>query len=1113
MLKNKEIIDKLSAKQKFALLADLHALSDSSLSELGIPTVAVKTVDEVLEQNGRGLSSAVLARTWDTELIESLIADALTKENPKKPCVLIVPSPKMKIDLNSSAQSEDTILSEALSLAYLNGAKKAGAVGCISDFLLTREEADQLDEQMDHRVFMEYFIKPFRNTVESSNCHAICGSVFGPGGSYGNLNEKLLNEAEHRIFKRPLHILCDVRTADETMTAFGKGYILMNGSSSTLELAYEQYLMLKKSIEEGRLPMEALEDAYENGSAISDDMLDASVDRLIDFAMFCAEKAENVEKSEGSAGIDLYERAFKESVVLLKNEKTVLPVGSDKKIAVIGSVATAEKDENGKCFAEYFCEALGNPCVGSAAGYRIERFGRNDCIKDALKAAADADIVFVFLGISRQNGGCRKNTLPAGQIELLDVLSSHRDRVIAVLDSDHAVDLQFDKYVGGLLLASLGDKSSAEALARIVSGRVCPNGKLNESYYDDPETFYQEQAFYKNEGRNKVGPFLGYRRYDSTGVEIRYPFGFGLSYADVRYFDLNAHGREISFTVENKSPFRAEQTVQIYIGKSQSAFPRPLKELKAFRLVQLDPHQRVKVSISRMDFSIHQSELACLEEEGVYTVGVATSLTDVKLVERIEMSGTHLESSESQLADYLQSESNILSDSYTMEASFSKMKAYKKWYTVATILLIAGGGLSLSGVSSGMVGQIIFGAVMLIVGLISLSCGNKSKKEYLREWNEARRQGEKELFSGADVVNANDIANLFMDEFDRFAHTTENTERKTEADAQFQRVNQDITYESMSRDFTKFALDRGLRLQADAVGALLASLSSSRFVLIDPMYRQSAARLIALLTEYFGCENLEETVTDGHLEGGKLFVVKGEDGLYAETNLTKAVYRAKENPDTVSIVYLRGLVCEHAEKLLTPFVRYFNSPSRPSSIDVHENGTIYSIPENLWFIVELADGQRVDCLPPYLMELSSVLQVSVEECDPVEEPETVAQVGYYTVRHLIEMGKSRYEVKEAQWKKIDDLEAYVNSYARYQIGNKLWLQLERYASVYNLCGQNALVAIDCAMASNLIPVLTAVLKDKIPSDGKTLREELEQLFGEENISACRRFMDGLNFGA
>ncbi len=1104
MLKNKEIIDRLTVKQKIELLTNFASFSDPALRDIGVPSVSIKTADELLGNYESGLSVATLARTWDADLVEKIVADAIQSEGEQGTDLLVVPSPKMKIEQLGSEQSEDPILSTTLSLAYLKGAGKSGCMGVVSDYQLRSDEADQLDGQMDRRVFMEYFIRPFKKVAEIENCSALCGSVSDYGGQYGDLNARLLEEAESRIFKRPIQILCEAQTSEETVQAIQKGYVLLSGVPTALELAYEQYASIKQAIEEGRLPMEALEDAYECGSAISDEMLDVCLDRVVEFAKACEEYSKERKQEITPSMLSL--RAFEESTVLLKNEKKLLPLSAKKRIAVIGAIATEKTDEESPSFAELFCKSLGNPCVGTASGYQVDLLGRNDDAQAAVQLALQADVVFVFLGDAKK----KETVLPANQIALLDALSKYRERVIGVLLTDHAVDMRFDQYVGGLLLASAGGETAAMALANIVSGKTYPSGKLNETYYDAPDEVFEEWKFYKDAGRNKVGPFLGYRRYDSSGLRVRYPFGYGLSYSQFHYSDFSAYNHEISFCVENRGDNAAVELVQIYAGKPVSALPRPEKELKAFVRVKLAPKERRRVQVNQIDLSVFRCDQnRFVSEHGDYNLYVASSVGDVRLAEQIKVGGDYWDSKDGKPSDYLQSRSNILSDSYVMEASCSKMKAHKEWNVAGALALIVGiliGIFSLSGGSSGM--------FVFALGLIAFGCGffargNKEKKKYEAELLEENKRRDVGLFDNAQSADANEIEDLFVEEFDRFVQKKEVRASAKKEDQQFLRVNQDVSISSISQEFGRFALDRGFRLNPETVSAMLASVASSRLIFTDMMSKESVGILCSLIGDYFGCPLYVETITDQHLEGGKLLAVKDSEGRYSITNVAAAISYAKEHADTATFVLLRDVKCRDAEKILTPFVRYFSSPSRASAIDVREINTVYTIPENLWFIVEPSDDQRINEITPCVLEMGSVLRGTVELCDAAETPESYTAVGYYTLRYLLENCKNGFEMREEQGKKIDDVETFVNSYTRYRIGNKLWLQLEKYASVYALCGQEDRLALDCAMASNLIPVLTAVLRGKIPVDGKSLLEEMERLFGEENIAVCHRYIESL----
>ena len=123
----------------------------------------------------------------------------------------------------------------------------------------------------------------------------------------------------------------------------------------------------------------------------------------------------------------------------------------------------------------------------------------------------------------------RKVKLPANQLALVSAIAGRGKKIMAVLSGELNTDMSFDKYVSAVLVAPLGGKCCMRALLSVISGNVCPSGRLASTCYDDPDGLFERARAEKDAGRTKVGPFIGYLGYTTADIRVRYPFGFGLS--------------------------------------------------------------------------------------------------------------------------------------------------------------------------------------------------------------------------------------------------------------------------------------------------------------------------------------------------------------------------------------------------------------------------------------------------------------------------------------------------------------------------------------------------------------------------------------------------------
>ena len=1068
MLKYKDIVNKLTVKQKISLLTDIECLCDPVFNKMGIPKVTTKFLDELLKSETEGVSYPCLSRSWNGDTVRRFTECVLAKGKDDGAELIVTPSPKIKFDNYRAVISEDPCLSGKLAGAYLSAVRNTGGNGCPDEFYLTNEDLEELDVRMNRQVIWEYFIKPFRTAVQGVECNAVVSSDQRLKGSYTQINKELTQHVSSEIFGSGTYALCSTSSFDDTFTILTSGGILIKGLAAALESCYENYLNIKKAVDEQYASVSELEDAYKNGTAISDEMLNAAVDRVIGFAFSCAEKKKSgiLHSYSEKDRAQLEDQALCESIVLLKNEnikkKDVLPLSADKKIAIIGDIAMTSGRTGNKSFADSFVSALPNQCVGMARGYDIENATDSIEIAKAEELAKNADAVFVFLGMNEQAvqkaAVLGSMMLPANQIALLAALEKYKAKTIAVLSSDIAVDTSFDDSVQALLLAPICGEASARALAQIISGSVSPSGRLTESFYDSADESVALIQHYKLTKRNKIGPFIGYRYFDSNGISVKYPFGYGLGYSAFEYSSLRISGRTVTFTVTNVGNMRAAEVAQVYVGNAYSARIRPKKELKAFCRVELDPHQKQDVSVELSDLDIYDEvEKRWVKEKGTYSVFVGASVSDIRLTGMCVVTGEVLADINEKLSDYLQSESNILENEYTLEAGSDQMK----------------------------------------------NIGNKALR---KEEAEMKKTKVNELFENAEEVDGEVIESLFAKEFDdseytRKKETASNNDKEHNDDYG---INESVTFTECSKMLVDFAEKNGISIDFENAVSVIAAFASSRMILT-----KLPEDIFSVMAKFFGEKLYRENLTAEHLNGGNLLFVKGADGRSNSTAVAAALDNAHRNKNNVQTVFFTGADAEYMEQMFLPYLRYIGNPNGNNQISADNQRVTRVIDSNVWFVVNLAANVKLEQLPTTIVETATWLDIRYSVVGKLGGEVNEAELTYRQLEHLINKNKNKHTISEDLWKKVDEVEAYANAHAPYHMGNKLCLQIERTLAVLLDCGCTGLEALDKALAADLMPVLVSFLNGKVSSDEKSLLELLEQLFGEDKLPSCRRMLTGV----
>lgn len=1217
MLKYKEIIEKLSVKQKIALLTDIKCLSNPEYVALGIPYTSLSTFEDILLETKEGVSSNILARSWSLETVKDMTEDLVSKAKERGTNFVMSPSPKMKLSPYVPAISEDPYLSGELVGSCLKAIHDAGVPAGVSGFRLDAEDVDYLDLELSKRIIYEYFICPFRIAAKQGECHSMMGSVSGPGNGYGDLNLKLMLSAEAGLFHVNMNMLCDEHTPEATAEVWHAGGIVLEGVATVLEQAHEKYKQIVRAIHEGHATVNDLEDAYADGSAISDEMMDAAVEKVIDFAFACgAERGEDytcdekddtleqgdvvetveepaceveenneAQSSQGSRERSLKKeepvykmptfrgeledfdengrfasdellKAIKESIVLLKNNNSLLPLRPSHKVAIIGDAAISGKGEN---FAISLVNKLNARCIGMAKGYAMNNDKNESYLKEAKRLTENADAVLLFLEIDSRRRDklavTKRLELPANQSALLETLKPYSNKIIAVVGGDILPAASLDESCGAMLLAPIGGENCVLALADVLCGKYNPSGRLTESYFDDPCTYFDTLRKNKDAKKNKIGPFMGYRLYDSSGETIRYPFGYGLSYTRFEYSGISVNGRTVGFYVKNAGSQRGTETAQVYIGKTDSAYIRPSKELKAFRRIELAPGEKKYVKVDISDFAIYdeKSEKFVIEQ-GSYTVYVGASVSDIRLTSVMTMIVEQFKSDAKKTereADYLQTRSNILLDKYTLEAKGKKMKRSKKWKVgyifgiiltaIVNALLIAarvyvGDDILILGKAI-IAMLVIFDAFALSLIALAIVMDAKSIKKFRRLRSKEEKENLEAQFSDAKVLESMDIDDLFVKEFDEIFKAREESKPRVGFDlADYSRfVTDEMNFVVAEKTLVEAARRKGISIDDEFASVFLSAFASSRLLLLNSKEDNDIRRFTGALSDFFGTPEYFEKI-DASFVGGELITAKNEDGSVRQTAIMDMLNAASEHKEKIYFAYLSDLDADMLTNVFSQYIRYLNNPERESKVALGDEKHV--IPENVWFLVSTKDDESIRSMPVYLSEL--MMTVNVEFSEIVSEakatislevdenaddgaeaaPEAVEEkteealpelqtLGYYQLSFMAEKCRNSFSMSEDLWKKVDSLEEYATKYSGYRFGNKLWLRFEKFLAVLKACEIEPSVALDNALNSILVDVLQIVLDGKLASDDRGLMEALEFYFGEDNVPVCRKTLKGV----
>lgn len=369
----------------------------------------------------------------------------------------------------------------------------------------------------------------------------------------------------------------------------------------------------------------------------------------------------------------------RKSIVLLKNNNQLLPLKKAGTIAVIGPLANSKIDMLGTwafmgdvnkviTAVEGIGNALSNKgrviyakgssftddpyLLKNSAGFGFGPRAQADTtsnlvlLKSALDSAGKADVIIAVLGEQATWSGEAASRadigLPECQRNLLKSLLSTNKPVVLVLMSGRPLTIPWENAnVPAIIEAWHGGTQAGNAVADVLFGDYNPSGKLTSTF---PQSVGQIPLYYNhlNTGRpmNPKDKFTS--KYLDISNDPLYPFGFGLSYTKFEYSDISVNKSQlkgtdvltVNVTITNSGKFSGEETVQLYINDPVASISRPVKELKGFKKVFLQPGEKKEISfnVSPEDLKFYNSDLKYDWESGDFNIFIGTNSSDLKLI-------------------------------------------------------------------------------------------------------------------------------------------------------------------------------------------------------------------------------------------------------------------------------------------------------------------------------------------------------------------------------------------------------------------------------------------------------------------------------------------------
>ena len=660
-MQNTELLLKeLTLEEKCALLSGAETFKTRGMPQHGIPQIWLSDGPHGLrkqagESDHLGLNPSVpatcfptasaIANSWDAALGEKIGAALGEEAAAQEVSVVLGPGLNMKRNPLCGRSfeyfSEDPYLAGKLAAGYIRGIQSKGVAACPKHFAVNSQETRRMasDSIVDERTLREIYLTGFEIAVKEGHPRSIMSSYNLVNGTYANENKHLLMEILRGEWGFDGAVITDWGGSNDHALGVKNG--------STLEMPAP-----------GGDSVRELLAAVESGK-ISESDIDARLSELLPL-VFDTKAALDAAPREFDAAAHhaLARRAAAESLVLLKNEGSLLPLAAGSKVAVIGDFAKNLRYQGAgsSMVNSTQVDVLLDKLLDSelnVIGYQqgFDRHGKPDAAlqKSACELATQADTVILCMGldeIAESEGLDRSNLrLAQNQVDLLQAVAAVNPKIVVVLYSGSVVETPWLDNCQALLYAALGGQAGAGAVADALTGKVNPCGKLAETwplaYADVPSA--ADFATRRKTVEYREGLYIGYRYFTTAEKAVRFPFGYGMSYTTFAYSDMAADEQGVSLTVTNTGSVAGTEIVQLYVAKKNSELFRPAKELKGFARVMLAPGEKQRITITLDDKAFRFWNVKANRweiEGGEYELLVGASVEDIRLCEEISVHGT-----------------------------------------------------------------------------------------------------------------------------------------------------------------------------------------------------------------------------------------------------------------------------------------------------------------------------------------------------------------------------------------------------------------------------------------------------------------------------------------
>lgn len=574
---------------------------------------------------------------------------------------------------NFEYMSEDPYMNSVLAVAYIKGLQSRDVACSVKHFAVNNQETNRttVDVECSERALREIYLPAFKAAVQEGGALTVMAAYNKFRGEFCAENNYLVRKILRNEWGFDGVYVTDWGAAHSTVPSMEAGLDLEMG---TLIDKYEDWYYanpLIEAVKSGKIPMSLVDEK------VGDVLRVMIKTNVLDPKKRFGPGSMNT-KEHQQATYD----AVAEAIVLLKNQNNLLPLdfSSIKSLAVIGDNAT-RKHSNGGLSSEIkavyevtplealrakwgdkvdirfaqgyeklstFVEGSNN---GQSSGTFSSKTQESDALlKEAVEVARTSDVALLVCGLNHDydtESFDRLNMdIPYGQVELIQEVVKANPRTIVVMIAGSPLNMAaVDICSPAIVWAWFNGMEGGNALVDVLSGKVNPSGKMP---FTTPVSLDQSPAHALGNfpGRDlKVNYeediLVGYRWFDTKGLPVVYPFGYGLSYTTFDYSNLNtdketydqADTIQATFTLTNTGDREGAEVAQLYVSDPVCSVMRPVKELKGFKKVFLKPGESRRITLdipvsSLAFYSEAQSQFVV--EPGEFILQLGASVSDIK---------------------------------------------------------------------------------------------------------------------------------------------------------------------------------------------------------------------------------------------------------------------------------------------------------------------------------------------------------------------------------------------------------------------------------------------------------------------------------------------------